>query len=98
MSTKNEPTPGEWFADDLGYVRERVQENAIGVAFDDAGEGMPPIAGFRVNARLFAASKDLLAACIEALPIVEAACQAHPGYKGLSAAEMLRAAIEKARG
>ena len=94
MSTKGEPTPGEWFADDLGYVRESRHENAIGAAFDDMGEGIP-IVGMLANARLFAASKRLL----ENLEFAYAYLKKEPGGAEWNAGlGRMRAAIAQAKG
>lgn len=53
MTTKAEPTPGEWTADGHGHIH--AGDKIIGDAFE-----WPE---WRANAALFAASKDLLEAC-----------------------------------
>ena len=86
--SKDEPTPGEWTVDNL-FVLD-LNGAIIGQA--QASRMAGPDSEARANARLFAASKKLLAVCKEALESWDdGSCR--PGYW-----DRLRLAIARAEG
>lgn len=92
MSTKAEPTPGEWEADDISVVTERG--NVIGTAITEYLSGSVDCEAV-ANARLFAASKDLLEAGEDLCSIATTPTDADTWRLGVA---NMRAAIAKARG
>jgi hypothetical protein len=91
--SKAEPTAGEWIADGPGVYVDRPDGSniRIGCADIDSAHGVTQPSAC-ANARLFAASKDLLAACERA--------ELEMGLHNIApiTRELLRAAIAKAKG
>lgn len=94
-----EPTAGEWTTDDGPGVYADMPDGRsvqVGTAEIDARVGLL-ISTACANARLFAASKDLLAACEETLALLR--LSGSPTDPVQSSVEQLaRAAIAKAKG
>lgn len=91
--SKAEPTAGEWIADGPGVYVDRPDGSniRIGCADIDARGGLTQPTAC-ANARIFAASKDLLVACERAYEFMNDLCA-----DGAIAVQ-LRAAIAKAKG
>lgn len=90
--SRAEPTAGGWKADQLNvdaYV------NGVPTWLGSAEEGDVPHREAKANARLFAASKDLLAACEAAL---KWATYWDTNEQAKRDADTIRAAIAKAKG
>jgi hypothetical protein len=90
------PTTGEWFAN-YGAIGARVQPNIVATigearCGDDVGDVAISTDERDANARLFAASKDLLAACERAYAFHDDLCA------DSDISVQLRAAIAKAKG